>query len=212
MSNIDIERYQEFDYPHVVPDDPIIDSIKSVSLADLTPLENAFVRWQVALGSSPEAMTRVIHPAFPFDTAVHNETILLRRKTVADILRKIKLACPYLNLYTADYMAGILHEEIQHVRVTSRHARFTAPQGEYISGKKSPHEEEMADAAFLLECLTQMQNLRAALGNNPNGPSDTLTDGTSSGIARVIKQTEDFIAARANRTGGETDAGNSGAA
>lgn len=202
--------FYEFKYPYVLPQNDALNVIPPADLQTLTPLECAFVCWMIESGNPEVAVNRLIHPAVYFDTNTHGAKVLMGRPHVRDMLKKIKRDAPYLRLYNLDYVAAIIHEEVQYLRHSTRDNRFYGTgrdEGRYL-GKLSIHQEEMTEVKALhdyLQLLVKMNEVAMSHNTGKDGNStDPKSGGQDSGVDRVIAEAHAAIKAREGRTGGET--------
>lgn len=207
MNNEAVRDFQELKYPHVEPDDICLDYAADVPWKDLTRLERAFVRWYLETGDPRESMRRVIHPAHFFDTQLQNEHEILRRPTVREFLLKAKKLTSHLRFYTNDRLAALLHEEIQHLRISSRNKRYRdEPSDAMFGGKKSLHEEEVLDTDLLLKCLDMVVKLKETSGIK-DGVAEPGTGGPHGGVAGLNTEVEKLIGAAKGRSRPDPDEG-----
>lgn len=202
------EEFWENEYPFVSPDHSIIDVGDNARyLTDLSALETAFVKWFIELGVSDESFKRCIHPAFPFGSKQKNSRTVFARPKVKQAIKNLRRALPFLSVYNSDYLIGILHEEIEHFRVSNRYERFRSDNVDtiYFGGKKSLHEEEMLEAKLLLDCVKQVQELAGIGSTSNNGQPNSGPSDENIGLNRVIGETEKLIAECQARLGTETD-------
>lgn len=181
------EYYFEWEYPFNLPENEAVDVLNPALLEKLSPLETAYVRWMMETYNRDLAIDKFIHPAFYFDKANFGASYLKTKGHVTDVLRQIRRECPYMKLYTGDYITGILHDEIQYLRSQNRKDRFYGPSANpaNLVSKKSPHDQEMEEIDRLLACLKQIHDLKMAAGGF-NGSSDSQQGNTDNSFDRVV--------------------------
>ena len=202
------DEYWENEYPYVSPDHSIIDVGDNARyLTGLSALETAFVKWFIELGVSDESFKRCLHPAFPFGSKQRNSRTVFARPQVKPGIKNIRRGLPFLSVYNSDYLIGILHEEIEHFRVSNRHARFHSDNVDtvYLGGKKSLHEEEMLEAKLLLDCVKQVQELAGIGSTSNNGQPNSGSSNENLGLDRVVEETERLIAECQAKLSAEAD-------
>jgi len=189
--------YYEFHYPFVLPEGQVVTLLKPEVIETLTPLEAVFIMWMMECGNGDLAINRLVHPAVPFDNTNYGAKVLLSRPHVKDTLRSLKRECPWLKLYNLDYIAGVIHGEVTFLRRENRENRFYGPNADLsrFSGKKSIHEEELAEMAMLheyIELLVRMnETAKANAENDPAKPGDQ-----TSSIDRVLADAQKALARR----------------
>jgi len=189
--------YYEFHYPYTLPQGQVVTLLKPEIIDTLTPLEAVFIMWMMECGNGELAINRLVHPAVPFDLVNYGAKVLLARPLIRDTLRTLKRECPFLKLYNLDYIAGVIHGEVTFLKRESREKRFydaTADLSRF-SGKKSIHEEELAEMAMLkdyLELLVRMNEMA-----KKDAANDTAKPSVESGsIDRVLADAQKAIARR----------------
>ncbi len=187
LNDDDRKIYFEQEYPYVLPENEVIDIIDAQMLLTFSPLEIAYIRWMIEVSNAELAVDKFIHPAYWFDKEQFGAKTLKGRAYLGDFLRKLRRECPYLKLYTGDYLAGLLNDEVQYLRSRERKNRFYGPNADSnrLVGKKSPHDQEMEEIDRLLACLKQIHDLKVAASqmNDSSIPGQIDPD---SGIDRVI--------------------------
>lgn len=191
-------NYQEFRYPYVYPKGDLFENVDDGILAALTPLEGVFVQWVLHVDDPTEAITSLMNPAFPFDTTVSNGHEIRVRPQVTEAINKFRKKLPYLNKYTTDYILGLVHDEIEYVRARHRRKRYE-DQGfrdAMCNGKKSVHEEEMAEINAMVELVkltTDLTTVQAADGSQL--PVTELRD-TDGRVDRLLAEAQERILGR----------------
>jgi hypothetical protein len=195
------QTYFEQDYPYVFPENEVMDVIDAGMMHTFSPLENAYVRWMMETSNGTLAVDKFIHPAYWFDKENFGAKVLGSRDYLKAFLRKFRRECPFLKLYSGDYLAGLLHDEIQFLRSRERKERFYGPDADPAKflGKKSPHEQEMAEIDRLLECLKQIHYLKIATGTL-NAAPDADTGNIDNSVDRVITEAAKLIHRREGAT------------
>lgn len=211
MTKAEIERisveqaiqYFEYNYPVVLPDNEVLDILDFALTQALTPLENAYVRWMMELSNSQMAVENLRHPAYFYDDKRFGVTYFKHKSHITKLLQEIRRRCPYLKLYSCDYIAGLLHDEIQNLRGPHRKDRLYGPSANpaITTGKKSLHDQEMEEIDRLLECLKQIQTLKEAAGDFSNASTRDKQRDVDSSIDRVIANAQASIKSRENGTG-----------
>lgn len=193
----DKRGYQEFKYPYQHPVSSPIDMVKELDLTGLTPLEAAFTRWQALLNDGEEAMRRLIHPAYAFDLSLQNHVELVGRPLLKDFLSKVRAKNPNLTYYTHDRLIGILDEEVKYLDVDSRNKRFNEELViTKFDGKKSLHEEELAEIELRLKCVDMIHRIISSIplaiaGIDESSPAGSGRQGV--GPARLFGEAEKLI-------------------
>lgn|SRR5262245_1367301 len=189
-----VREYFEHDYPYVFPENEAVDLLPLDS--NLTKLEIVYIRWMIEVSNREMAIDRFIHPAFYYDKAKFGSEYLKTKELANNVLRDIRRNCPYLKLYTADYVTGLLHDEVQYLRSFNRKERLYGPSihPSLLIGKKSRHDQEMEEIDRLLACLTQIQNLKVIAGGGFAGGSPNNQSGDlDHSIDRVITRSKELI-------------------
>lgn len=197
------EQWYEFEYPYVLPQNDVVHLLSPETIASLTPLEAVFIMWMMECGNPELAVNRLIHPAHPFDIVNYGAKALIARATVGDTLRQLKKSCPFLKLYNLDYIAGIIHGEVSFLRRDHREARFYGPAADInrFTGKKSIHEEEMAEIAELRSYLELLVKMNEASKNvDPSNPESRREN---SRIDRVLAEAQQSILKREKEFAGK---------
>lgn len=192
------QHYQENKYPYVYPKGDLVISADDGILANLTPLEGVFVQWVLQVDDPEEAITSLMNPAYPFDRTVSNGQEIRLRPTVVDAINKFRKKFPYLSKYTADYTLGLIHEEMEYLRARNRRKRYNEQEflDRMCNGKRSAHEEEIAEVQVLIDLLKLTKDLTT--GQTPDGsflPAAAPGD-TDSGINRVLAEAQERILGR----------------
>lgn len=206
-----VSNYQEFEYPHVFPQDDLVASVGSDELAKLTPLERAFVDWLIRVDDPHEAVIRLMRPSRPFDTTVSNGYEIRLRPTVSDAVNKIRKKSPFLSRYTANYTLGVIHDEIEWLRARVRRARYDKDSmwvERMCNGKTSVHSEEIDDTKVLIELLKFAHQITTVQGADGSLLPAATPGEQNSGIDRVLALAEEQILRRhagdARPSGGST--------
>jgi len=189
----DVSNFQEFNYPYVLPEADILVGMPDVDMSELTPLEDAFVRWLVKTGDVAAAMQSLCHPAHPFDMSASSPATVLGRKKVIDVLDKIRKANPYCVLYSRDYTLGLLHDEIEYLRARRRRSRYDDEayvQRVVAGGKKSPRDLEISDTALLLDMLKLVVSINSGQFENAPEPPAAEPGDEINRISGLIAEAE----------------------
>jgi len=184
----------EYHYPYVLPEITEIISLSKEDSQSLTPLENAFLLWYFKLNNAEESVNRLIHPAHYFEIKTHGHKILLARPHVQDIIKKARQDLPYLKLYSVEYMAKLLHEEVENLRIKNRKERFHGPAARPELYGKVPHREEMLEVDMLLRCLEILERMVEVRKNSD--ASTTQPSNENRSIDRVLTEAQAFINGR----------------
>jgi hypothetical protein len=198
MTPLEAQDYFEHGYPFVFPENEVMDILDAAMTQALSSLEKAYVQWMVETNNTDIAIEKFIHPAYYYDKENYGKTYLKAKEYLTDLIRKLRRECPYLRLYTSDYLAGLLHSEVQYLRARERKDRFYGPTMDPTKfvGRKSPHDQEMEEIDRLLACLKQIHELKLAVGGFIHDPSDPQSRNLDHGIDRVITRAQELIRKR----------------
>lgn len=188
-----VADYLEFKYPHVLPEIEIASVLTPTELSNLTPLEHAFVLWFIETNDSETSFRRLIHPAHYFDLNVINVKALMTRPLVRETIKKVKRDCPYLKMYSLDYIAGVMHDEVQYLRFTNRNPRYYGDgfREEIYNSRKSRQEQELAEIAMLKDYLELLVRMNEAVTKNESANPEP--SGKNSSIDRILAEARDAI-------------------
>lgn len=202
--NQSVADYQEFNYPYVSPDDDAIESVAEGDLNNLTPLETVFVLWVMRVQDPNEAVKSLMRPSFHFDENVSRGREIRLRPAVSDAINKIRKKFPYLAKYTTDYTLGLIHDEIEHLRAKNRRKRYTDVGfvNQMLTGKKSLHEEEVADTQLLIEFLKLTKDLTNMGGPDASNVPTTASSDSNLSVNRVLAEAQRQIVGREDGDGG----------
>lgn len=199
--------YYEFHYPHVLPEVEIASVLTPADLSTLTPLEKAFVLWFIETGNAEVAFNRLIHPAHYMNLSVINYKMILSRPLVQDVIKKVKKDCQYLKLYSLDYIAGVLHDEVQYLRKTNREPRLYGEKANeaWFLGKKSRHQEELDEIKLLKEYLELLVRMNDVVREHELSRPQSSSAGNS--IDRILDDARKSILERETKLRGEAGGG-----
>lgn len=206
LGEVEYRNYFEDDYPYVLPENDIFEILDNEGFPGFSMLEIAYIKWMLETNNSDLAVQKFVHPAYYFDHASYGAKNLRGRAHVKDHLKKLRRECPFLKLYSGDYLAGLLHDEINYLTFKNRRERFHGPNAipTHFVGKKSPHDQEMEEIDRLLECVKQIREIKVTLGLHKDADTTTAAKQSSldSSIDRVLTETARRITERINGNNG----------
>ncbi len=207
MTDAQREYYFEWEYPYVLPENDVFQILNEDMTGKLSGLESAYVQWMLEVFNRELAVDKFIHPAHYFDKERYGAKYLKNKPEIADLLRRIRRECPYLKLYTGDYLTGLLHDEIQYLRSQNRKDRFYGPLANALNsvGKKTPHDQEMEEIDRLLECLKQVHELKMAAGGFASASPGAQQNDVDRSFDRIVARTKELINGRKDGDGGGTE-------
>lgn len=179
----------------LTPPYDMVDQLGYRMIDGTSPLEDTFIRWVLLTNDPAEAFRSIRHPALPVVDFGVTPDDLLRRPNVRQNLKKIRDMKPFIQLYSADYMLSIVHEEVEHLRLRNRKKRFD--DGQSINGKKSRNEEENNTIETLMKCLDTARNLVKEADDATSGnPSAADASSVRSSVDRVVAEAARLIQER----------------